>query len=157
MRLQQAVLALLSVHGDRRVSALLRNESTAKAWTFDGAQWVEDDSLLHGLEIDGKPVFTSTGDSAGGKRDRGVRLRDLDRDGRCELIVGNESQNAAFSWSEEEQSWKPLAYALPPKTAIVDAQPSCVLELMLSEAAIIGRQQPQRADQTGTGPGARAN
>src|SRR3989440_8910881 len=111
-----------SVHGDRRVSALVRNESTAKAWTFDGAQWVEDDSLLHGLEIDGKPIFTSTGDSAGGKRDRGVRLRDLDRDGRCELIVGNESQNAAFSWSEEEQSWKPLAYALPPKTAIVDAQ-----------------------------------
>src|SRR2546421_1952106 len=111
-----------SVHGDRRVSALLRNESTAKAWTFDGAQWVEDDSLLHGLEIDGKPVFTSTGDSAGGMRDRGVRLRDLDRDGRCELIVGNESQNAAFSWSEEEKSWKPLAYALPPKTAIVDTQ-----------------------------------
>src|SRR5439155_2541519 len=110
------------IHADGRVTALIRNEVLAQAWSFDGAQWLEDASLINGLEIDGKPIFTAMGDPARGKRDRGVRLRDLDHDGRCELIVGNESQNAAFSWSEEEESWKPLSYALPPNTSIVDAQ-----------------------------------
>src|SRR5438445_3890293 len=54
--------------------------------------------------------------------DRGVRLRDLDGDGDCELMVGNESQNAIFQWSADEKSWKRLPYSLPEQTAIVDAQ-----------------------------------
>jgi len=36
-------------------------------------------------------------------------------DGRCELLVGNETQNAIFRWSEEEKRWKRLGYSLPPK------------------------------------------
>ncbi|PYM16818.1 MAG: dehydrogenase, partial [Verrucomicrobia bacterium] len=110
------------VHPNGHISALIRDQAVAKAWSFDGAEWIEDGPLLNGLVVDGKPVLTATGDPVRGKRDRGVRLRDLDHDGRCELIVGNESQNAAFSWSEEEESWKPLSYALPPNTSIVDAQ-----------------------------------
>src|SRR6266542_3255081 len=110
------------VHPDGRVSVLLQDEAVAKAWSFDGAQWVEDNFLLNGLEIDGKRVLTATGDSIRGIRDRGVRLRDLDNDGRCELIVANESQNAAFSWSEAERSWKQLPYALPPGTAIAQGR-----------------------------------
>src|SRR2546422_6960674 len=54
-------------------------------------------------------------------RDRGVRFRDVDHDGRCELIVGNESQNAVFGWSPAEKTWKKLAYALPRGAAVVDA------------------------------------
>src|SRR5438552_2543664 len=110
------------IHADGRVSALFRNETVARAWSFDGAQWIEEATLLNGLEIDGKPIHTTTGDLSRGMRDRGVRLRDLDHDGRCELMVGNESQNATFAWSEEEHSWKRLAYALPSETSIVDAE-----------------------------------
>ncbi len=96
---------------------LLRNETTAGAWRFNGREWVEDAALLNGLELDGKPIFTSRGN-----RDRGVRLRDVNNDGVCELIVANESQNAIFAWSEPEKKWKKLPYALPPETGIVDAE-----------------------------------
>src|SRR5206468_189665 len=34
-----------------QVTALVRNESLANAWTFKGAEWVEDKSLLAGLEL----------------------------------------------------------------------------------------------------------
>ena len=60
--------------------------------------------------------------TAQNNRDTGVRLRDADNDGRCELIVGNPKQNAVFGWSETEQAWKKLAYALPAGTSIVDAE-----------------------------------
>ncbi|HWY76998.1 MAG TPA: FG-GAP-like repeat-containing protein, partial [Verrucomicrobiae bacterium] len=96
---------------------LVRNETTAGAWRFDGKKWVADASLLRGLEIDGKPVFTSLN-----HRDRGVRLRDVNNDGVCELIVGNESQNAMFAWSAEEKTWKQMPYGLPDGTSIVDAE-----------------------------------
>jgi putative membrane-bound dehydrogenase-like protein len=105
-----------------RVSALLRSDSMTNAWTFDGHQWTDDKALLAGLELDGKPVFTAIAKSDGQIIDRGVRLRDLDGDGRCELIVGNESQNAIFSWSDEENTWKPLLYKLPPNTSIVNSE-----------------------------------
>ncbi len=85
------------------------------AWHFDGEGWIEDKSLLAGLEIGGKPVLTSESG-----RDRGVRLRDVDNDGRCELIVGNESQNAVFSWSPDEMKWKARSFALPKGSSIVD-------------------------------------
>jgi putative membrane-bound dehydrogenase-like protein len=90
---------------------------TAGAWHFDDHAWVEDKSVLAGFELEGKPVVTIRNG-----RDRGVRFRDVDNDGRCELIVGNETQNAVFTWSPEEKSWQKLDYALPPGTSIVDAE-----------------------------------
>jgi putative membrane-bound dehydrogenase-like protein len=96
---------------------LVRNDNTAGGWRFNGTEWVADDALLNGLELDGQPIFTSHG-----YRDRGVRLRDINNDGICELIVANESQNAVFAWSEQEKKWKKLPYALPPETSIVDAE-----------------------------------
>ncbi len=96
---------------------LVRNETTSGAWRFDGRQWLEDPTLLNGLELEGRPIFTRQAN-----RDRGVRLRDIDNDGVCELIVGNESQNAVFAWSADEKRWKILPYALPSGTGIVDAE-----------------------------------
>lgn len=96
---------------------LVRNDNTAGAWRFNGKDWVADDALLKGLELDGQPIFTSVGN-----RDRGVRLRDINNDGVCELIVANESQNAVFVWSDQEKKWKKLPYALPAGTSIVDAE-----------------------------------
>src|SRR5205823_6373106 len=77
------------VRPDGHASLLVRNDALAGAWHFDGVKWVEDRSLLSGLEIEGRPVVTNERG-----RDRGVRLRDVDKDGRCELLVGNEQQQA---------------------------------------------------------------
>ncbi|MBI3850151.1 MAG: VCBS repeat-containing protein [Verrucomicrobia bacterium] len=96
-------------------ATILVNSAVKGAWHFDGEKWIEDKSLLTGLEIGGKPINTSENG-----RDRGVRFRDVDNDGRCELIVGNESQNAVFAWSPEGSRWKQLPFALPKGVAIVD-------------------------------------
>jgi putative membrane-bound dehydrogenase-like protein len=96
------------VRPDGHASLVIRNEETAGVWHFDGDKWVEDKDLLAGLEIDGQPVFTSQKG-----RDRGVRFRDLDKDGRCELLVSNDKQQAIFAWSPEKKSWKKLPFTLP--------------------------------------------
>jgi putative membrane-bound dehydrogenase-like protein len=97
-------------------ATMLVNGSQRGAWHFDGQRWVEHKSLLLGLDLDGKPILTIENG-----RDRGVRFRDVDQDGRCELIVGNDTQSAVLAWSPEEGTWKKLAYALPPGASIVDA------------------------------------
>jgi putative membrane-bound dehydrogenase-like protein len=105
-----------------QVTALIHNDAVAKAWTFDGKGWMPDNDLLAGLEFDGKPILTAAGDDAHSMKDRGVRLRDIDGDGRCELIVANESQKAVFSWSDATRSWKRMPYSLPANTSLVNAQ-----------------------------------
>jgi putative membrane-bound dehydrogenase-like protein len=84
------------------------------AWHFDGSRWVADGALVQGLTLD------TNGFLAG--RDPGVRLRDIDRDRQCELLVSSPSQNAIFKWNDEEERWKRLPFALPEGTSIVDAQ-----------------------------------
>ena len=86
---------------------LVRNETIAGAWRFNGAEWVEDKTLLNGLELDGKPIYTSLKN-----RDRGVRLRDVNNGGVCELIVGNESQNAVFGLVGEREALEQNALRL---------------------------------------------
>ncbi|MEQ1851637.1 MAG: PVC-type heme-binding CxxCH protein, partial [Chthoniobacteraceae bacterium] len=46
----------------------------------------------------------------------GIRLRDFDNDGVCELLVNHD----IFSWSEKEKQWKPAGYSLPERCAVVD-------------------------------------
>src|SRR5581483_4059223 len=76
--------------------SLVRNEKTQGAWQFDGRNWRQADELLAGLD----GVFTLRNGA-----DRGVRLRDLDGDGRCELIVSNDKQNAVFRWDPNQRRW----------------------------------------------------
>jgi putative membrane-bound dehydrogenase-like protein len=96
---------------------VVHNDAGSGAWRFDGGQWIEEKSLLNGLNLDGEIVLTR---SRG--RDRGVRFRDVDNDGRCELIVSNDKQNGILSWSAEEKSWKKLPFGLPDGTSMVDEQ-----------------------------------
>lgn len=94
---------------------LLRTESEEGAWYWTGSEWQRDDRWLAGLEIDGKPVFTSVN-----HRDQGVRLRDVDGDGRTELLVANPQQRAVFTWDGEH--WQRASYSLPESIAFVDAE-----------------------------------
>lgn len=106
-------------------SFLLLNDAHGGAWTYRDGHWVEDKALLAGLSVpkpgdapqQAQPVRT-----ASGGRDRGVRLRDLDRDGVCELIVGNPHQQAIFGFDEKQNSWHRLPFVLPEGTAIVDGE-----------------------------------
>ncbi len=99
-----------------QASFLVRNEKVAGLWHFDGHKWQADAQGMAGLEADG-PVATSR---SGG--DLGVRLVDLDRDGICELIVGNERQQAVFQWLPQQHGWRKAPFTLPPGAAIVNAQ-----------------------------------
>jgi putative membrane-bound dehydrogenase-like protein len=101
---------------DGMPSVLVRTEKRSGAWEFEVTGWREAPELLAGLEIDGKPVFT-----AREGRDLGVRLRDIDGDGICELIVSNDKQQAVFAWSAKHKRWRRLPWSLPPRARIVDA------------------------------------
>ncbi len=104
------------VRDDGHASLIMRSGSAEGAWHFDGREWVVAPELLAGLELNGKPVLTVRDG-----KDAGVRLRDLDGDGRCECIVGGSGAQAVFSFTPGE-GWKQLPYALPPETRLVDEQ-----------------------------------
>ncbi len=96
---------------DGKASFLVRNETLSGLWHFDGRKWIAQAGSRAELEVDG-PVLTSLGG-----RDQGVRMLDLDRDGICELVVGNPRQNAAFRWA---LGWQRLPFALPQGATIVN-------------------------------------
>jgi putative membrane-bound dehydrogenase-like protein len=73
------------------------------AWQYDAKGWTKDKTLLHGM---GSLGWTSVFDS-------GLRLRDLDRDGRCELLANNGRDSAVLSWSVEKKSWIELPFHVP--------------------------------------------
>ncbi|MFO0929350.1 MAG: polysaccharide deacetylase family protein [Gemmataceae bacterium] len=97
------------LHADGRASLL-----TDTVWGYSEKGWERQADGRAGLEVDGMPVNVV---EAG--RDRGVRLRDLDGDGVCELLVGNERHNAAFAWTGN--GWRRLPFALPDGARLADA------------------------------------
>lgn len=97
------------------VALVVLEDTTRGAWRFHQGAWVADDSLLRGLEIDGSPVL-ATVDGI----DRGVRFRDLDADGSCELLVANDMQGAVFEWNSDQEEWQPAPYRLPEGIVIAD-------------------------------------
>ncbi|WP_435020039.1 PVC-type heme-binding CxxCH protein [Tundrisphaera sp. TA3] len=101
------------VRGGGRPSVIVRDGEEG-AWTFDGRRWASDPSLLRGLDIDGGVVRTAIEG-----RDGGVRLRDIDGDGRCELIVGADGKGAVFSWSDDRGAWSRRPFGLPGGTSLV--------------------------------------
>ena len=105
------------LRSDGQASLLVRNETEAGLWHFNGGRWTEEPTGLAGLELDGQPVFTGREG-----RDMGVRLRDLDGDGRCELLVSNPRQQAIFGWLQEEKRWRQLPFTLPEETLVADVQ-----------------------------------
>ena len=82
-----------------------------RGWRFDGKEWVEDERLVAGLK------FAHTD---GNGLDQGVRLRDLDGDGICELIVGGASQSTVYRRGDSR--WQNLPFGLPKGTSIVTAK-----------------------------------
>jgi len=105
------------LRADGRASLLVSHQRERGVWHFDGKRWVADKDMLAGLELEGERILTSREGV-----DQGVRLRDLDGDGVCELIVGRPGTSAVFCWKPEQHQWKRLPFGLPPDVQIVDQQ-----------------------------------
>jgi putative membrane-bound dehydrogenase-like protein len=94
VRLSGVASALETMHG--------------RMWTWDGENWQSDGALETALPAIVKARLANP--------DRGIRFRDFDNDGVCELLVNRD----IFSWSEKEMQWKPAGYSLPEGCAVVD-------------------------------------
>ncbi len=103
------------LHADGYPSLIVRGEQTADIWHFDGQQWAQADISLADLHVDGQPIFTTRAGI-----DQGVRLRDLDGDGRTEWIVAGPGGNAVFQFLPQEHRWKRLPFGFPEGARIVD-------------------------------------
>jgi hypothetical protein len=86
---------------------LVRNGTAEDAWHFDGAGWRADRALLSGLEPG---------------RGWDLAFRDIDGDGRCELMALGplDSAHAApegpppiLAWSDTQNAWERLRFTLP--------------------------------------------
>jgi hypothetical protein len=95
-------------------SILIRDETTAGLWHYDGDRWSSDPRGLAGLEWP-SPLATANAGC-----DQGVRLRDLDGDGICELLVSNPGRQAIFRFGSA--GWMPATINLPEGLTVVDAR-----------------------------------
>ena len=80
-------------------------------WHFEGDRLGPRPQSGEKVETIGKglPVSTSR------LLDSGDRLRNLDGDGRCELLVANNRENLAFAWSPERKAWRRLPLPCHPQ------------------------------------------
>ncbi|MDC0936232.1 hypothetical protein OAS39_08080 [Pirellulales bacterium] len=100
---------------DSMASVLVLNDSVREVWHFDGRRWQRDDAMLRGLNSGSSPLAAVDGDG----RDLGLRLRDADGDGICEVLVGNGQQQGMLRWDPTRSVWQSAA---PLPEPIVDAQ-----------------------------------
>jgi len=103
------------VNASGHASVLILGDEHSGGWHFTDEGWKADRRLTRGLKILDRDVRTCQGGV-----DRGVRLRDLDGDGRSELIAGGPDWQGVFRWDAAGGSWQPLPFALPANTFIVD-------------------------------------
>lgn len=85
--------------------------SRSGAWTFANGKWQETPDLLKGLDA---LANTTPG------KDTGIRLRDFDRDGICELLVSNTTTNAIYRWSTDTRRWDVANFALPEGVSLLN-------------------------------------
>jgi putative membrane-bound dehydrogenase-like protein len=88
-------------------------------FVFDGKAWVEQPDRLNGLVDNGSNRIWGVNPGLVGNTDAGVRLRDLDRDGQVEVILGNPKESTVFGWSDREKRWTRLPFGLPPGARVV--------------------------------------
>jgi len=88
-------------------SLLSDGEIHKRGFHFDGSKWVDDANLP------GPPPLRRRAGAAGPGYYRGVRLRDLDGDGICEVIVSDSIQQEIHALAGKEKHWVKLPFKLP--------------------------------------------
>lgn len=113
----------------------LRNsrEAAAGFWTFRKDGWVQQEQFLNGLIDQNDPQkkwlllpFLC----------QGATLRDLDRDGLSEVIVGTPDQSAIYQWNEQHRVWALLPFTLPGRTSIANVDRRFVDVQLLVDAGL---------------------
>jgi len=99
------------VDGDT-VLAIARTDRTSGAWSWSDAGWRKVDTWRTGWAGGPVDVFT-----ARNGLDQGARMRDLDQDGTCELLVANDRGAAVLRWNGT--TWGPW-FAFPEHARFVD-------------------------------------
>jgi putative membrane-bound dehydrogenase-like protein len=100
--------------GDRVLLLADRGDSLA-AWEFGQGAWRLAPEWLVGLDRQPSLQVRRAGDG----RDQGLRFRDLDGDGQCELLQASPETTQVWRW--DGQQWEVADFALPPDVSIVDA------------------------------------
>ncbi len=100
---------------DRELSMLVSTEQLAGAWSYSGDVWVPHSAMIRELRTGNDAILTR---QLG--LDTGLRVRDVDRDGRSELIGGTGTAGQVFEWSEMQQTWTELGYSLPNGITVVN-------------------------------------
>ncbi|GIW86912.1 MAG: hypothetical protein KatS3mg108_1236 [Isosphaeraceae bacterium] len=95
------------------VSVIALGPNQVGAYTYRDGSWIDDHALLTGLPVDEQPLR--------GGVDRGIRFRDLDHDGRDELLIANLEVNRILRWDEAASRWTELPIGLPGTARIVGA------------------------------------
>ncbi len=95
------------------------------SFVFEGDKWRRDeqrDLLSPGAlaDLNRERLTSITNIFRVATGNPGLLLRDLDRDGSCELIIGLPDYTVIGKW--ESNRWRKLDYALPRGTSIVDAE-----------------------------------
>src|SRR5262249_11334882 len=75
-----------------------------------GVRWIPDVALAR-LPIPGADAPSAHG--AFVSTDLGIRFRDLDRDGICEVLIANSKSSGAYRWDEAGKQWSKLAFSFP--------------------------------------------
>ena len=104
--LSQPRFAILSPQG--RASVLLRRGLMPIGFRYGDAGWEVDPMLTALPALPSLPPIDLPS-----KDDEGLRFRDLDSDGICELILSKDSQQTIWRWDSKNRHWSALAFALP--------------------------------------------
>jgi putative membrane-bound dehydrogenase-like protein len=78
----------------------------AGAWQFSGGGWTATSALTKA-----SPELPA---------DAALQLRDLDRDGSCELLVSAPAKTAIYSWSDKTTQWETAKFSLPEGVALLN-------------------------------------
>ncbi len=94
-----------------RPAAIVSNRRATNGWSWNSGAWVESKPLTQGLQgvatvVDGI--------------DQGVRLRDADHDGTCELIAANPNRQMILKFDGKQ--WSKSGLQWPESVPIVDAK-----------------------------------
>ena len=94
-------------------SVFISNKSIKGIWHFNGNTWIKNTANIRGLELNNQTIQTSVNG-----QDNGIRLRDINNDGICEIIISNFKDQGVFAWNKAQKKWIRLKFDLPKGVSI---------------------------------------
>ena len=94
-------------------SVFISNKSIKGIWHFNGNTWTQNNTNIRGLKLNKQMIQTSVNG-----QDNGIRLRDTNNDGICEIIISNFKDQGVFSWNKTQNKWIKLRFNLPKNVSI---------------------------------------